>query len=628
MKKRLGIFMFFNKLGNVEDYITYLLKDLNSELERLVIVCNGIINDEGKEKFKKFTSDIVVRPNIGFDVAAWQQVLIEYIGFEKVKEYDELVLLNDSFFGPIYPFKNIFENMENQEVDFWGMTAHGETDNVFGLCPYGYRPRYIQTYFMVIRKKMLISEEFKEFWVNLPVFDTFNELCEKFEAVFTKHFEDLGFKSGVYSDTADLESVDRRKNFSQHTFNLKELILNRNLPVIKRKFFLLDKATKLRYSDTSEINEILHFIKKNTNYDLSLVYDYLLKYYNITFLKQCFNWNYVLPTRISGCEEKLHKKTILVAHLYYENLFEYCLSYLKNLPEWIDLLITTDTEEKKIVLQNRINNRGKVILVNSRGRDISAFLVGSKKYLSEYEYIGFIHDKSSLNKEYLSVGRCFSDQLWNNILYSEEYIKNILCLFESHEKLGFVSPPSVYHGTYFASSANYWTCNYNKMKELLSRLGINVPLEESFEPFSIGSAFWCRYTALKPLLDENWEYTDFPREPLGCDGTISHAIERCFPYVAQSQGFYSGWVMTDIQAQAEIENYRYMFTQFYRAILRLPGVVPGTFFSCLNALRRLVSGINNQSIPLSKREAVKALTPKKILSVYRRVRYGKDTINK
>ncbi|MBR3623782.1 MAG: hypothetical protein IKN43_10620, partial [Selenomonadaceae bacterium] len=51
---------------------------------------------------------------------------------------------------------------------------------------------------------------------------------------------------------------------------------------------------------------------------------------------------------------------------------------------------------------------------------------------------------------------------------------------------------------------------------------------------------------------------DIPSEPMLADGTISHAIERIFPFVAQSQGYYSGLLMTEEYASLYLENYRYM----------------------------------------------------------------------
>ena len=39
--KRLGIFFFYEKNGDVDDFITYYLRDLARNLTELIVVCNG-----------------------------------------------------------------------------------------------------------------------------------------------------------------------------------------------------------------------------------------------------------------------------------------------------------------------------------------------------------------------------------------------------------------------------------------------------------------------------------------------------------------------------------------------------------------------------------------------------------
>ena len=55
-------------------------------------------------------------------------------------------------------------------------------------------------------------------------------------------------------------------------------------------------------------------------------------------------------------------------------------------------------------------------------------------------------------------------------------------------------------------------------------------------------------------------YEDFPQEPTGTnDGNIMHAIERLYPFVAQQNGYYCGWLFSDKYAKMEITNLYKMF---------------------------------------------------------------------
>ena len=47
----------------------------------------------------------------------------------------------------------------------------------------------IQSYFLVIRKKMLHSNEFYSYWESMPYYDEFMEVVNKFEKKFAYFFE-------------------------------------------------------------------------------------------------------------------------------------------------------------------------------------------------------------------------------------------------------------------------------------------------------------------------------------------------------------------------------------------------------------------------------------------------------
>ena len=70
--RRAAIFFFYDKDGKVDSYVSYLLKGIIASLERLVIVSNGKLSNEGKKKLEEFSSEIIERENIGLDVGAYQ----------------------------------------------------------------------------------------------------------------------------------------------------------------------------------------------------------------------------------------------------------------------------------------------------------------------------------------------------------------------------------------------------------------------------------------------------------------------------------------------------------------------------------------------------------------------------
>jgi lipopolysaccharide biosynthesis protein len=71
---------------------------------------------------------------------------------------------------------------------------------------------------------------------------------------------------------------------------------------------------------------------------------------------------------------------------------------------------------------------------------------------------------------------------------------------------------------------------------LAARKGIKEPLPPFFD-FPVGTMFWARTAALKPLFNLKLGWSDYPEEPLPNDGTILHALERLLPFVAQHAGY-------------------------------------------------------------------------------------------
>ena len=198
-KNRATVFVFYDKDGIVDRYVLYLIKGILEFSEKLVIVCNGKITDEGKKELGKLTDDILVRENRGFD--AWgYKAGIECIGWDKLNLYDELILMNDSVFGPVDPFKYMFEKMDEQNLGFWGITKHEQTPNPFGLTDDEVFPEHIQSYFISIGREMFSNTEFKEYWDKMREIDTLEETISFFEVQFTKHFAEQGFSWDVFVD--------------------------------------------------------------------------------------------------------------------------------------------------------------------------------------------------------------------------------------------------------------------------------------------------------------------------------------------------------------------------------------------------------------------------------------------
>ena len=559
--KRLAIYFIYDGEGKVDDYIPYMLEDLTQNVDDLFVVINGQLQEEEKDKLYKYTDRILERENVGMDVWAYKES-IETLGWETLESYDEIVMMNYTIMGPVYPLREAFDTMAVKDLDFWGLTKFHKTDfDPFGTMPEGYIPEHIQSHFIVVRKSMVKSESFHKYWEEMPMINGYKESVGRHEAAFTKHFADKGFKWEVYVNTDDLEG------FTYHPIigASVRLLRDKRCPVFKRRSFMQDYSVVMSENCGQEGYELYRYLKEETDYDMDLLWDNLLRVENMADLKKNLQLNYFLPSRQSDYpEEELKKKKIaLFMHMYFPDLIEECYGYARSMPEHADIYITTDSEEKREKILDRFKslpcNKLKVTVVGNRGRDVSAFLVEARDVVMEYDYVCQMHDKKVQQLKPGSVGAGFSYKCFENMLCSKDYVKNIIKTFEENNRLGMLMPPPPNHGQYYITLGWEWGPNYEVTRKLAEELGIRVPLDEKKEPIApLGTVFWLRPKALKTLFDRKWTYDDFPKEPAGSDGTIMHALERIYGICVQHEGYYPAWVMSDFSAGMEVTNLNYM----------------------------------------------------------------------
>lgn len=256
-----------------------------------------------------------------------------------------------------------------------------------------------------------------------------------------------------------------------------------------------------------------------------------------------------------------NKKVAVVINLYYFEGIDYYLAYIKQIPYWIDCYIYTSNKDVKCRLIDEFKNVSNYHIYDkkNRGRDISALLVEFRKIYKNYDVFCFVHDKKAINSYLKKDVDFWIRNIWDNLINSEKYICQILNLLDKNDTLGFLAPPAPI-GEYKSDwYTNTWYVNFENTKELAEQLKLNCDLESDIPPIALGTVFWCKTDALKKILDVKWEYSDFQDEPLSTDGTLSHAIERILPYVAQDAGYTAGIIMCRDYAETLILRVQQLF---------------------------------------------------------------------
>lgn len=571
--KRLIAYFIYDKQGIVDDYIIYMLRALKEHSSEIAVVVNGKLTSESREKLNQVTPVVMVRENKGLDVWAYKTVL-DYYGWDKLVTYDEVIMMNFTIMGPVYPLSEMFESMSARDLDFWGITMYHkyEKGDPFGTIECGYIPDHIQSHFIAVRTPMLKSIEFQSYWNNMQEIKDYRDAVGCHEAMFTKRFSEKGFKWDVYADMGD--------GYNNHPIlcATREMLEEKRCPIFKRRSFMQDYSNIIHDTVGQEAIEAYDFIDKHTDYDVNLIWDNILRLENQADIKKNMQLNYILDSKHgTDISEVLKKKRVaLVLHFYFEDLAEYCLHYVKSMPKEADIYVTVGSEKKKKIIEETfsvLENNVKVILIENRGRDVSALLVGTKDFIMDYDYVCFVHDKKVTQLSPQTVGAGFSYKCFENLLPTKEFVQNVIRTFEENPRAGLLTPPPPNHGDYYITLGLEWGMNYDVTVELAEKLGITVPIDKKKEPIApLGTMFWFRPKALKLLFDQDWEYKDFPAEPNKIDGTLLHAVERIYSYVVQQEGYYPAWIFSEKGAQIEVTNLNYMVRGLNNAVFHMgPG---------------------------------------------------------
>lgn len=547
-RNKVAIYVFWEKNGIVREYVITYLKGLKKVADTIYVVVNGVIREEDKLRIENMSGIIVIkRPNEGVDFWAYKAA-IDSIG-NKINDYEQIILCNCSCYGPIYPFEHMFNEMNKKNIDFWGITE-------WPLNEGGFKGTWIQSYFIVLNKNVFLSNQWNNYWENLCPVNSREEAIKLHEMKFTQYFADSGFEYDVYChntrDYIDLtiEAPDK-------------LVIDMKCPIIKRKVFCIEYNRFLTYHRGVASKKVFNYIKENNLYNVNFILDDILATQHYAYIKDCLNLNYVLSSQYSNFNST-SKKVIVCFHICYENLLEISFNYIKNIPDYIDLFITTSKKELLSKIEEKIARYNiknvKVDLISKQGKAESAFLVATKNFILDYDYACVVHDEEFNFIRPGCIGKEFNLYNLEALLGSRQYINNIIELFENNSRIGMLEPINLMYAHYRNLYGNEWGKNYEGTVDFLRKEKIDVPISKKVAPiFPAGGMFWFRPIALKKMIELDLKYTDFPSEPVKTEGSLLQIIRRAYPYFIQEAGFLIGWVSDNKNIENHITNLAYLF---------------------------------------------------------------------
>ncbi|QSH40373.1 rhamnan synthesis F family protein [Lentisphaerota bacterium ZTH] len=249
LSEKLCIFSSFNKKEVVSKSVYFQLKALQKEGFNIIFVSTSKLPTEDIETLGEFCSKVVIKQNEGYDWGAY----LTGIRLGDIENRNQLLLINDSIYGPLFPLSQVFSQMSEKGFGCWGITDSYE------------KKYHLQSYFLCLNSNLLHSVTFKSFCDNFIFYSNRLNVIKKYELGFSQYLIKNAFKLGAYIPYKKICWPPDKKKLNQTHFFWKELIINHRMPFIKKDLLL---KNPMRVKNHSEWRQI---IQNHTEFDITLI---------------------------------------------------------------------------------------------------------------------------------------------------------------------------------------------------------------------------------------------------------------------------------------------------------------------------------------------------------------------
>ncbi|MDT0249450.1 rhamnan synthesis F family protein [Actinomyces oris] len=260
------VYFHFDPHHQVRDYVLAALSSLRPHADHVLLVSNSPIGEADRVRLETCCDEILQRPNEGLDAGAYRAGL-EHLGWDRLADFDELILTNHTSYAPLRPWEEVLTRAEGWgDISFWGMTEHA------AMRPHPFLakrelPRHLQSHWIAVRRGLLADPAFREYWEQMPPVSSYRDSIQWHESRFTGHFAELGHTWEVAFP------VDRYRSENPAIEEAPALLAD-GCPLLKRRALfhdplhqdrqavvggeLLEAAVAAGYSEDLILSDVVH----------------------------------------------------------------------------------------------------------------------------------------------------------------------------------------------------------------------------------------------------------------------------------------------------------------------------------------------------------------------------------
>ena len=504
-RNRCFIVLYFDKDGLVDRYMTHMLESIREDASYILTVVNGFLTEEAGRELSACCDRVLYRPNAGFDVAGYREGIFD-MGFHELSKYDELVLMNYTFFGPLDSFAEMFREMNVRDLDFWGITEHYSlTVDPYGVIPYGYLPEHLNSHFIALRRDFFMSFSYRDFIMNMKNPDSYVDSIAGYEAVFTKYFADLGFKWEAYVDSDEYQEYSP----APFAYHAAELISEKKCPILKRRNFFSDYMINLQNNAGESQIRAYEAVLAHTGYDPALMWENILRLQDLAQIHQTMHVNYYPDSEVSGHVFVPGEACAFI--LGDEEKFRaVCGRYLRSIPDEIKIIYLDGDESYAEKLRQ------------------AAMMAIGAKYVLVIDPFDLPEPKGDVMKS-SRASLLYGDM--EALFGSRAVVGNLLDTLDEEAHIGLLVPPLPMYGAYFETLMDGYAGHFDELKAFAAKLCMTFPIirGDDLPVYPYGGSFVARAAAFANAVSEINTLTD-EGECVSCD-----MVRLLLPYLMQKQ---------------------------------------------------------------------------------------------
>lgn len=540
MPKTVAVVAHFDPDNVLDSTFHAILEDLETLCDAVILVTTSQLAPIHAPTSKKIQT--ICRPNIGYDFYSYR---VGIAAMQAQGGCDRMLLLNSSY---------LVTNNRRYLTTMATMLERLDEVAIVGVTQSLQWQWHLQSYLIALRGETVASDWFQS-WLS-----TISPRNTKIETILSG---ELGLSTAIVANDATVDVVYQPSSWDRWramaVWGYKSLTI-KNLPNLLRPIFWrslkqFNPTHFQAHALARETGLVKTELVRNNPHNLSLGWlqklcpaaeyeainrfiarsqaHYQSKPGSLTALATVASplpWQRIIHSSPLG---RPGVRLAVVVHIFYPELADEIYSFIKNIVEPFDLIITTPHEgavSELIDIFAPLASSVAVALSENRGRDVGPFLaVHRSGMLERYDAVLKLHSKKST---YSDSGQQWQQSLFRQLCGNSQTVRRSVALLRDG-KTGMVGPHD-----YYLTHPHYWGANRPTVHKLLQSL-IETPVQEEDVPlrFFAGTMFWFAPKALAALHDIPENLLNFEPENGKQDGTLAHALERLFGILPQLSGY-------------------------------------------------------------------------------------------